>query len=164
MDIKTIVIEDNSVHRHAIAEFLNRDPHITSVEASTLIEGARLAMNEPRVLLLVDLTVPVGDGVSITSGTEVLEVMQRMIPGATRVVITGDTEAVAACLKAGAHAVIIKGTAESYGDGLIRTLQKAVLTHETELLVTPVKESSERIQQIVDMARLKLTDSRPAGK
>ncbi len=157
MDIKAIVIEDNEVHRHAVAEFLGRDPHITSVEAATLLEGARLAMNEPRVLLLVDLTLPVGDGISVTSGTEAIEVMQRMIPGATRVVITGDETAKEACLKAGAHAVIIKGTPESYGDGLIRALNRAVVFHETELLAAPAKESSARIQQIVDMAKSSLS-------
>ncbi len=133
--LKVIVVEDDTLLCNLFAETLEKDARISTAQAHDLPEAIRLCQQEPQVVLLVDLTIPGAKGV------EVIEAGRKAAPGATIVVITGNAEIEKDALSAGATTVIQKGSPESFGDALVKTVRDAVIQHEVQLLYAPMKDA-----------------------
>lgn len=136
--LKAIVIEDDPTLCRMFAEVLSSDPGIDSDQARTLAEGLVLCQAEKHLVLLVDLGLP------DAHGTEAVPVLRKTVPGATLVVVTGSADLTDDALEAGAHAVIVKGSPESHGAGLVRTVRQAVINHENELLFVGAARALDR--------------------
>ena len=144
--LKAFVVEDDPVLCRAFADTLKGDGHITAVEAHDLPDAVRLCRQEPQPVILVDLGLP------SAAGTDAVTALRRELPGATLVVITGAADKEDAAIRAGAHAVIAKGSAESYGRGLIDAVRRAVVAHDVRLLFQPAKEGLERQEELLKRA------------
>lgn len=142
--LKVLVVEDNATLRHLFAMQLEKDLQIKTCEASTLVEGALIAQQEPHFVILIDLTL------DDAQELDAVHAMKRLIPGATLVVITGaDEETCKACMKSGAHGVIRKGSPETLGENMALAVRKAVATHDEELRLAPVTVSTERMEKTI---------------
>lgn len=155
--LKVFVVEDDPVLCPLYAEMLRNDPGIATAEAHDLPEAIDLCRRERQVVLLVDLGLP------SAKDMEAVTELRKEAPGATLVVITGNVDAEKPARKAGAHGVIIKGSPESIGDGLIKTIRDAVVRHDVELLLAPAvavqEKISERISTLEDSVRPKPKDA-----
>lgn len=144
--LKVLVVENDDVLRHLYAMELQKDPTITTCEASTLVQGATIARQQEKFVVLIDLTL------EDAKDLEALIVMKRIIPGATRVVITGaDSEVRDAALKAGAHLVIEKAGPDSHGQGFRDAIRRAVEVHDQELINQSALEITERIKVLLKL-------------
>lgn len=154
--LKVIVIEDDKTLRQGLATTLEQDEGIVTVQAETLMEGAQLAIKERRVVALIDLSL------ADATGTDAVNVMTKLLPGATIVVITGsdDQNLLDSAIRNGAHKVIQKGSPESYGQGLIDAVRHAVISHETKIMAAPTHESLGEAKTLV---RAILEQSKPAS-
>ncbi len=145
--LKVLVVEDNDALREAFADQLRRDPAITTCEASTLVQGAKLARKQERFVVLIDLTL------EDAKELEAVHVMKRIIPGATLVVVTGASEEIRkACLLLGVHGVIEKASPDSWGQGLIDAVRRAVKVHDDEIEHHAI-ETVETIDYEIDSAK-----------
>ncbi len=144
--LRVIVVEDNKALCQAYSDILESDKQITAVQAHDLPEAVQLCRREPQVVMLVDLGLP------SASGMDAITMMRKENPGATMVVITGDVDARPAALAAGAHEVIVKGSPESYGDGLILAVRNAVRVHDAELLFVKGQAILDRTEQRIEQA------------
>jgi DNA-binding NarL/FixJ family response regulator len=142
--LKVIVIEDDDHLRDLYAMCLSADPNIQTAVASTLIEGGQLARREPQVVILADPGLP-----DVQESADAINVLRRIVPGATIVVISGSAERKEAAIAAGADAGIVKGDPGSVGSELIETVRKAVITHDLNLMHAPLRASNERIEKIL---------------
>lgn len=143
--LKVIVVEDNTALREGLVHTLEKDPDISTVQAETLNDAAMLALKERRVVALIDLTL------SDATGADAVNVMAKLLPGATIVVITGtdDQNTLDSAIRHGAHKIIQKGSSESYGQGLIDAVRHAVLTHEMKIMQAPAFTSLGEAKDIV---------------
>jgi len=144
--LKAFVVEDDPTLCRAFADALKADGQITTVEAHDLPDAVRLCRQEPQPVILVDLGLP------SAAGTDAVTALRRELPGATLVVITGAADKEDAAVRAGAHAVISKGSPESYGRGLIDAVRRAVVAHDIRLLFAPSKEGLERQGELLRKA------------
>lgn len=145
--LKVIVVEDDSALRTAFAENLRNDQLIQTAEAGTLAAGLALVQAERHVVLVVDLGLPDADGVTAVAA------LRKVAPGATLVVVTGDERLEEPAKAAGAHAVILKTSEDSYGEGLIRAVRTAVINRDLELVNAPAAGRLARVDAKLDTAK-----------
>lgn len=156
--LKVIVVEDDQLLCRLFAETLDKDPLIQTGQANDLEEALRLCTLEPQVVLLVDLSIPGAKGVEVVSET------RKAAPGATIIVITGTDHYDKDAIKAGATAVIHKGTQDSIGNQLIKTIRDAVTKHEMELLFANVNELAAQQAQKIESLSVEVKGSVSLGK
>jgi CheY-like chemotaxis protein len=145
--LKAIVVEDNTAVRNLIAHTLESDVNIKTATAHDLPEAVQLCRKEPQVVLIIDLGLPSCHDV------EAIRSLKKEAPGATVVVITGQPLLEDAARRAGAHAVIIKGSPESIGDGFVKAVREAVVRHDVELLFAPVTAVMEKCERNLEDAK-----------
>ena len=136
--LKVIVVEDDPILCEAFASTLEKDPLIKTAQAHTLVDAVHLCQMEPQVVLLLDLSVP---GVK---DVEIVETLRKETPGAIIIVVTGHEKLADAAMQAGASKVIIKGSNESWGPGLIKAFRDTVTAREVELLFAPTRDILEK--------------------
>lgn len=139
--LKAIVVEDNPQICEIISHTLQKDKNITTATAHDLPEAVQLCRREPQVVLVVDLGLPSCHEV------EAIQALRKEAPGATVVVLTGQADLEDDALKAGAHAVIIKGGPNCYGEGLVKKIREAVVSHDVELLFAPATNAAEKVRK-----------------
>lgn len=144
--LRVIVVEDDKTLCQAFAEALEADKSITTVQAHDLPEAIQLCRREPQVVMLVDLGLP------SATGMDAVTMMRKENPGATLIVITGDMDAKPEAMRAGAHAVIVKGGEDSVGSGLIDAVRNAVRAHDSELLFVRGQAILDRTERRINQA------------
>lgn len=149
--LRVLVVEDNPTLRRAFSVALSNDPGIVTDEAGDLAEAVAAAKSIHRPVLLVDLGLPGA------AGTEAVSVLRATAPEATLVVITGDGTAGPDAIAAGAHEVIVKGSAESHGAKLTEAVRRAVARHDAALLLDPLKEIHREQRDAIKEAKRMLT-------
>lgn len=119
MTIRVLIVDDHAVVRQGLRMFLALDPAIEIVaEASDGQQGTQLARQLQPDVILMDLAMPVMDGLSAIS------VIHREVPEAEIVVLTSviDDESVVNAIRAGAIGYILKDTQP---EELIRAIHAA---------------------------------------
>lgn len=144
--LKAIVMEDDPVLCKLFADTLEKDDRITAEVAHDLPEAIGICQRERQVVLLVDLSVPGARGMQAVTD------LRKILPGATLIVITGNPDAEIDAKKAGAHAVIIKGSPQSFGDGLIWAVRMAVMARDNELLFQPAMNAVAKQEKKIEQA------------
>ncbi len=107
MTIRILVTDDHSVVRQGLKMFLRLDPELEVVgEASDGEEAVRLAHSLQPDVVLMDLMMPVMDGITAT------QVIRRELPDVEVVALTSvlEDEAVIGAVKAGAIGYLLKNT------------------------------------------------------
>jgi DNA-binding NarL/FixJ family response regulator len=115
--IRILLVDDHPVVRHGLRGMLDAEPDLTVVgEASSGPSGVQLAETERPDIVLMDLRMPGGDGVSAT------ESMLSKVPGVRIVVLTtyeADRDILRA-IEAGASGYLLKDTSPSELAGAVR--------------------------------------------
>ena len=107
MAIRLVIADDHSVVRQGLRMFLGTDPEIEIVgEAGDGAEALRLARQLQPDVVLMDLLMPVMDGISATSA------IRRELPDTEVVALTSVLEgaAVVDAVRAGAIGYLLKDT------------------------------------------------------
>jgi DNA-binding NarL/FixJ family response regulator len=114
-----LVVDDHPVVRRGMVALLAAEPWVRrTIEAGTLADARRLLTTEKPELVVVDLTLPDGDG------TELIREMKTIAPACAAVVVTmsNDAGAVDAALRAGAQGYVLKDAAPELLVGALRTV------------------------------------------
>jgi DNA-binding NarL/FixJ family response regulator len=107
MAIRILIVDDHSVVRQGLRMFLSLDPEIEIVgEASNGAEGLRLARELRPQVVLMDLLMPVMDGVTAT------DAIRRELPEVEVIALTSVLEDVSVfgAIRAGAIGYLLKDT------------------------------------------------------
>jgi DNA-binding NarL/FixJ family response regulator len=145
--LNVMVVEDDPTLRHLFAESLRDDPDINTHEMGTIEEAARASLAERQFVVLLD------PGLSDSSGLEGLFILHQTAPGAVVVFITGSDELIQPAKDAGADAVIIKGSPESVGAGLIKAVRNAVIARDHKRQFAPLMERNKHVLEVLQRAR-----------
>jgi DNA-binding NarL/FixJ family response regulator len=107
MTIRILLVDDHSVVRQGLRMFLNLDPELEVVgEAVNGAEGVRLAHELKPDIVLMDMLMPVMDGVEATA------VIRRELPDTEVIALTSvlDDSSVFGAIRAGAIGYLLKDT------------------------------------------------------
>ena len=107
MTIQILIVDDHSVVRQGLRMFLSLDPNLEVVgEASNGAEGLQLARELQPHVVLMDLLMPVMDGVTATAA------IRRELPEVEVVALTSvlDDASVFGAIRAGAIGYLLKDT------------------------------------------------------
>lgn len=107
MTIQILIVDDHSVVRQGLRMFLSLDPELEIVgEASNGVEGLQLARELRPQVVLMDLLMPVMDGVAATAA------IRRELPDVEVVALTSVLEdaSVFGAIRAGAIGYLLKDT------------------------------------------------------
>ena len=107
MAIRVVIADDHSIVREGLRRFLGRDPELTVVgEASDGAEAVELARRLRPDVVLMDLLMPVMDGIAATS------TIRKELPETEVVALTSvlESAAVIGAVKAGAIGYLLKDT------------------------------------------------------
>lgn len=111
----------------------------------TVAEGRQRLLTRPYAALLLDLTLPNGEGVAL-----VYELVTAF-PDVAVVVLTGRDESMAdAIIRAGAHEYLSK--TDMTANNLERALKRAIVRHEVRHTVRPIREELAEIRSACDSA------------
>ncbi len=105
MAIRVLIADDHSVVREGLRRFLGRDPELTVVgEASDGAEAVKLARQLHPDVVLMDLLMPVMDGIAATSA------IRKELPETEVVALTSvlESAAVVGAVRAGAIGYLLK--------------------------------------------------------
>ncbi len=119
MAIRILVVDDHSVVRQGLRMFLGLDPDLEIVgEAENGAEAVRLAAELKPDVVLMDMLMPVMDGIAATSA------IRRDLPDTEVIALTSvlEDEAVIGAVKAGAIGYLLKDT---QSDELRRAIKAA---------------------------------------
>jgi DNA-binding NarL/FixJ family response regulator len=114
-----LVVDDHPVVRRGMVALLAAEVWVRrTIEAGTLADARRLVTTEKPDIVVVDLTLPDGDG------TELIREMKTIAPACAAIVVTmsNDAGAVDAALRAGAHGYVLKDAAPELLVGALRTV------------------------------------------
>jgi NarL family two-component system response regulator LiaR len=137
--IRVLIVDDQRVVREGLRLFLSRDPEIALVDEA--VDGAQ-AVEKARHLrpdvILMDLTMPVMDGISATA------IVRRELPDTEVVMLTAalTPTSLLQAMQAGASGCLLKDTRPS---GIRTAIQEAIegrvhlSAQATELLVTQMQ-------------------------
>lgn len=126
MTIQILIVDDHSVVRQGLRMFLSLDPELEIVgEASNGVEGLQLARELRPHVVLMDLLMPVMDGVAATAA------IRRELPDVEVVALTSVLEdaSVFGAIRAGAIGYLLKDTE---AEELCRAI-KAAATGQVQL-------------------------------
>lgn len=118
-DIAVMIVDDHEVVRRGIAEVIDRSDGMGVVaEAGSVAEGVRRATLVKPQVMLVDLQLPDGTGIDLISR------VRDDLPGTRFVILTSfdDDDAVAAALRAGAAAYVLKSVRGAEISDVIRSV------------------------------------------
>ena len=105
MAIRVLIADDHSVVREGLRRFLDRDPELTVVgEASDGAEAVELARQLHPDVVLMDLLMPVMDGIAATSAIR-KELLETEVVALTSVL---ESTAVVGAVRAGAIGYLLK--------------------------------------------------------
>src|SRR6266700_916631 len=107
MAIRVLIADDHSIVREGLRMFLIRDPDITGVgEASDGEEAVRIASDLRQHVVLMDLLMPVMDGIAATA------VLRSILPETEVIALTSVLEGASAvdAVRAGAIGYLLKDT------------------------------------------------------
>jgi two-component system, NarL family, response regulator LiaR len=107
MAIRVLIVDDHSVVLEGLRMFLERDPELTVVgEAADGAEAVRLAQQLHPDIVLMDLLMPVMDGIAATS------VIRKELPDTEIIALTSvlESTSVVGAVKAGAIGYLLKDT------------------------------------------------------
>jgi DNA-binding NarL/FixJ family response regulator len=107
MTIRVLLVDDHHVVRQGLRMFLNLDPELEIVgEAANGSEGVRLAHELKPDVILMDLLMPVMDGLTA------IPILRRELPEAEIVALTSvlDDNSVFGAIRAGAIGYLLKDT------------------------------------------------------
>jgi two-component system, NarL family, response regulator LiaR len=138
MTIRIIIADDHKVVRRGLRTFLELDPEMLVVgEAADGAEAVRLAQQLRPDIVLMDLLMPVMDGIAAT-GT-----IRRELPETEVVALTSVLEdaSVVGAVRAGAIGYLLKDTE---AEALCRAIRAAV---EGQVQLTP--QAAARLMQVV---------------
>lgn len=119
MAIRVLIVDDHSVVRRGLRQFLQLDPDLEVVgEARNGAEAIRLAQELRPDVVLMDLLMPVMDGVTATAA------IRRDIPDTEVLALTSvlEDEKVVDAVRAGAIGYLLKDTED---DALCRSIKAA---------------------------------------
>jgi DNA-binding NarL/FixJ family response regulator len=105
--IRVLLVDDHSVVREGLRMFLERDPDLTVVgDASNGEEAIELARQSPPDVVLMDLLMPVMDGIAATAA------IRKEFPDTEIIALTSvlESKAVVSAIKAGAIGYLLKDT------------------------------------------------------
>src|ERR687885_426848 len=126
MPIRILIADDHSMLRQGLRMFLDLDPELQVVgEAADGAEAVRLARQLQPDVVLMDLLMPVMDGIAATAA------IRSALPDTQVVVLTGmlqDARVIDA-VRAGASGYLLKDT---NADALCRAI-KAAAAHQVQL-------------------------------
>jgi DNA-binding NarL/FixJ family response regulator len=107
MAIRVLLVDDHSVVREGLHMFLGRDPELEVVgEAADGVEAVALARELHPDVVLMDLLMPVMDGIAATAA------IRKELPDIEVVALTSvlESDAVVSAVKAGAIGYLLKDT------------------------------------------------------
>jgi DNA-binding NarL/FixJ family response regulator len=110
MTIRVLLVDDHSVVRQGLRMFLDLDPELEVIgEASNGSEGVRMAHELGPDVVLMDLLMPIMDGITAIS------IIRRELPDVEVVALTSvlDDSSVAGAVRAGAIGYLLKDTEAS---------------------------------------------------
>jgi len=119
MSIRILIVDDHSVVRQGLKMFLALDPELQVVgEASNGVEALRLARELEPDVVLMDLLMPVMDGVEATAA------IRRELPDVQVIALTSvlEDQAIFKAMRAGATGYLLKDT---QSDELCRAIKAA---------------------------------------
>ena len=120
MTIRIVIADDHQVVRRGLRTFLELDPELVVVgEAADGAEAVRLAQHLQPDIVLMDLLMPVMDGIAATAA------IRRELPETEVLALTSVLEdaSVVGAVRAGAIGYLLKDTE---ADGLCRAIKAAV--------------------------------------
>jgi two-component system, NarL family, response regulator LiaR len=138
MGIRIVIADDHSVVRRGLRMFLKQDPELDVVgEAANGDEAVRLARQLQPDIVLMDLLMPVMDGIAATA------LIRRELPDTEVIALTSVLEdaSVVGAVRAGAIGYLLKDTD---ADALCRAI-KAAAAGQVQL--TP--QAAARLMQVV---------------
>jgi two-component system, NarL family, response regulator LiaR len=138
MTIRILIADDHKVVRRGLRTFLELDPEIVVVgEAANGAEALRLAHQLQPDIVLMDLLMPVMDGITATA------TIRRELPETEVLALTSVLEdaSVVGAVRAGAIGYLLKDTE---ADALCRAIRAAV---EGQVQLTP--QAAARLMQVV---------------
>lgn len=138
MAIRIVIADDHSVVRRGLRMFLKQDPELEVVgEAANGDEAVRLAQQLQPDIVLMDLLMPVMDGIAATA------LIRRELPDTEVIALTSVLEdaSVVGAVRAGAIGYLLKDTD---ADALCRAI-KAAAAGQVQL--TP--QAAARLMQVV---------------
>ncbi|MEI2808849.1 MAG: response regulator transcription factor [Nocardioides sp.] len=121
--IKVVIVDDHQLVRSGVRVLLSSDPEIEVVgEATNGQEGVEAAVSAAADVVLMDLSMPVMDGVEATAA------LVERLPDAKVLVLTSfaDSERVRAALGAGATGYVLK---DAEPDQLLSAVKSAAAGH-----------------------------------
>jgi DNA-binding NarL/FixJ family response regulator len=121
--IKVVIVDDHQLVRSGVRVLLSSDPEIEVVgEATNGEEGVEAAVSAAADVVLMDLSMPVMDGVEATAA------LVERLPDAKVLVLTSfaDSERVRAALGAGATGYVLK---DAEPDQLLSAVKSAAAGH-----------------------------------
>ena len=144
--IKTIIVDDHPIYREGLKKILQKHPYYSIEiigEAKNGLEVLRLLRKMTPHLLILDLNMPVKDGL------DVLREMPRKRMDVKVVALTmyEDTKVVKAALKAGANAYVLKTNATEELYAAISTVLEGSLYMGINVSLSN-SEISENIKQV----------------
>lgn len=138
MAIRIVIADDHKVVRHGLRTFLELDPDMAVVgEATDGSEAVRLAHQLRPDIVLMDLLMPVMDGITATA------TIRRELPETEVLALTSVLEdaSVVGAIRAGAIGYLLKDTE---ADALCRAIRAAA---EGQVQLTP--QAAARLMQVV---------------
>jgi two-component system, NarL family, response regulator LiaR len=138
MTIRIVIADDHKVVRRGLRTFLELDPEMVVVgEAADGAEAVRLAHQLQPDIVLMDLLMPVMDGIAATA------TIRRELPETEVLALTSVLEdaSVVGAVRAGAIGYLLKDTE---ADALCRAIKAAV---EGQVQLTP--QAAARLMQVV---------------
>lgn len=145
--LRALVIEDDTAVREALTSSLQLDKDIFVEQAASLEEGINKATAYEQMVILVDAG---RNGAS----AEIVAQLHHHFPFVPLVVITGGSEEVVAPMKkAGANAVIMKGSEDCEGEHLVNRVRAAIVEHDLVLMAEPMTNRIDRMDEMLEKAR-----------
>ena len=141
--IRIVIAEDQALVRRGVALLVSIEPDMEVVgQACNGVEAVDLALLLRPDVVLMDLHMPVKGGVAATRE------ITRSLPGTQVLVLTtlDDDEMVFEAVRAGAHAYLLKDTAEDELLGTIRALRRGE-SHLTPQIARKVMDQFRRLAQ-----------------
>jgi len=136
--LKVVVMDKDQVEGSKFAKDLEADGNIETVQAVSVLDGAKLARRERQIVSFV-----------VDADADQIAALRTVIPGSTIIAMNEDVSASDSAARAGAHKVIEKGTEESRGEGLRLAVRKAVLAHDMQVLSSPPLRRNDKILEMV---------------
>jgi two-component system, NarL family, response regulator LiaR len=157
MGIRILVVDDHSVVRQGLRMFLGRDPDLEVVgEAANGVEALRAARQLKPDVVLMDLLMPIMDGIAATKA------LRQELPGIEIIALTSvlEDQAVYGAMRAGAVGYLLKDTqaeelcraikAAAAGQVLLSPAAAARLMREVEAPESP-EQLTERETEVLEL-------------